>query len=225
MNSQTTFTENSKGWIRLFGAIVFVIVVAGIFAYLIGDRSTSQSRPKSDPVIAFDTFNHSSANGSLGRINKNYQWASVSGQWAIDGGVAHSLATTSGSSFAVVEIGNDASVSASTTGRSSCGLVAVFSDLSNFVSLQRDDKEANWKIIVIRDAKPETIGSVGGIAADNNRISLLVDPPVVTAVSGGNHSSFVVENLPTGTQAGLFTTGPASTLCTFDDVTFVTPSQ
>jgi hypothetical protein len=100
----------------------------------------------------------------------------------------------------------------------------VFSDLSNFVSLQRDDREGNWKIIVVRNSKAETVGFVGGIAADNNRISLLVDPPVITAFSGNNHSSVIVEELPTGTQAGIFTAGPAATLCTFDDVAFFAPS-
>jgi len=224
MTSESTATQNSKGWLRLLGAIIFVLVVAGVFAYTLGDRPSTQVRPSTNPTIAFDAFDHSSSSDSLGRINGKYQWASVAGQWEINGGVAHALASSSGSSFSTVEIGPNASVSASTTGRASCGLVSVFSDLSNFVSLQRDDKEGNWKIIVVRNSKAETVGFVGGIAADNNRISLLVDPPVITAFSGNNHSSVIVEELPTGTQAGIFTAGPAATLCTFDDVAFFAPS-
>lgn len=225
MTSESAAPQSSKSWLRLFGAIVFVFVVAGVFAYTIGDRPSTQVQQSTNPTIAFDAFNHSSSNGSLGRIDGKHEWVSVSGQWEINGGVAHSLASSSGSSFATVEIGIHASVSASTTGRAACGLVSVFSDLSNFVSLQRDDKDGNWKIIVIRNSKAETVGFVGGVAPDNNRISLLVDPPVVTAVSGNNHSSVIVEDLPAGTQSGIFTTGPGATFCTFDDVAFFTPSK
>jgi len=225
MTSPTEPSVTRSGWVRLLGAVVFVLLVAGAFAYFMNEDSSQPSSPAAPPVVAFDSFDHSSSEQSLGRLDGEHEWTSVSGQWSIHGGVAHSAPSSSGASFTTVEVGTNASVSAVTTGRGSCGLVAVFTDLSNFVSLQREDKDGTWKIIVVSNGKAETMGSVAGILPNNNRVSLIVDPPVITAISGGDRSSVIVETLPTGTQAGLFTSGPSAQLCTFDDVAFITPSQ
>ena len=226
MNTPDTTDGSQANWTRLLVVIAFVLIVAGSFAYLMRDTPRAPAAQKNETIVAFDPFDHSpGTGGTLGRIDSKHEWTSVAGSWTINGGAARSLPSTAASNFSTVEIGENASISATTTGRGICGLVAVFSDLSNFVGMERDDQQGNWKLVMIRNGEPHTIGTVAGLSGANNRISLIVDPPVVTGASGGDHASFVVEDLPTGTRAGLFTRGVSSAACTFDDVAFVIPSQ
>ena len=215
--------QKSANWTRVLAGAMFVIVISGFFAYLMRDTAKPAEPPASSTIADFDSFDRSGSGGTLGETVGQRVWSTRAGAWDITNGVAHPVDAKAVSNFATVDIGANASISVSTTGQATCGVVSTFVDLSNFVALERNDQRGEWDILLVRDGETTVIGAVPGVSPNNNRVTLLINPPIVSAISGNNRISFAVENLPGGTQAGIYATGASASLCTFDDVSLLTP--
>jgi hypothetical protein len=217
--------QKNATWTRLLAGALFVIVISGFFAYIMRDTAEPAKPPASSDIADFDSFDRSGSGGALGQTAGQRVWSTRAGAWDITNSVAHPARAGAVSNFATVDIGANASISVSTTGPAACGIVATFIDLSNFVALERNDQRNEWDMLLVRDGKTTVIGAVPGVSPNNNRVTLLVSPPIVSAISGNNRISFVVENLPGGTQAGIYAIGTSASLCTFDDVSLLTPIE
>jgi hypothetical protein len=218
----------SWSWIVLLLGILFVILVAGSFSYLMtkDDSEVAKALPTTSSTKVFeDNFDRPASADSMGRTRGGALWTSVGGTWGIAAGAAYLPAPAEGNNFALIEVGADASSKAQVAGGQACGVVGNYVDPSNHLALVFAPKFGVWNLNQVVNGKNETLASLPDSKDARERIALEVDLPVITITVGLQHVSVVREGLPKGTLAGLYARGLESRTCTFDDVSLSVPSR
>ena len=218
----------SWSWIVLLLGILFVILVAGSFSYLMtkDDSKAAKEIPAtSSTKVVEDNFDRPASAVSLGRARGGALWTFVGGTWGIAAGAAYLPAPAEGDNFALIEVGANASSRAQVAGGQACGVVGNYVDPSDYLALVFAPKFSVWNLNQVSGGKSETLASLPDSKDARERIALEVDLPVITITVGLQHVSVVRDSLPEGTLAGLYARGPESRTCTFDDVALSVPSK
>ena len=218
----------SWSWIVLLLGILFVILVAGSFSYLMtkDDSKAAKAIPASSSTkVIDDNFDRPASADSMGRTRGGALWTSVGGTWGIAAGSAYLPAPVEGNNFALLEVGANASSRAQVAGGQACGVVGNYVDPSNHLALVFAPNYGVWNLNQVVNGKNETLASLPDSKDARERIALEVDLPVITITVGLQHVSVVRDGLPKGTLAGLYARGLESRTCTFDDVSLSVPSK
>jgi hypothetical protein len=217
-------SERSRGrdWIGLVAAVVFVVVVIGVFSYLYRDHSTSPTTAAPGfNLVTKDSFNR--ASGPIAYGKNVAAWKSIRGSWSVAAGAAYVSEPAPLLNIAVVEASANASVKAVVSGLGYCGLVANLVNEREYLSLVRVEKYGLWNLERRVNGIPEVLAVVGGSSSTAMTASILVAPPIVTASVGEQHVSVSISDLGSGQSAGLFASDPDPSNCAFDDVVISVP--
>jgi hypothetical protein len=218
----------SWSWIVLLLGILFVVLVAGSFSYLMTKDDSAAVRalptPSSTKVVE-DNFDRPASATSMGRARGGAAWTSVGGTWAIAAGAAYLPAPVEGDNFALIDVGANASSRAQVAGGQGCGVVGNYVDPSNYLALVFAPKFGVWNLNQVSGGKSETLLTLPDTKDINEKIALEVNLPVITISVGLQHVSVIRDGVPKGTLAGLYARGLDSHSCTFDDVVLSVPSK
>ncbi|HBU02684.1 MAG TPA: hypothetical protein DEB20_09190 [Acidimicrobiaceae bacterium] len=218
-------SERSRGrdWIGLVAAVVFVVVVIGVFSYLYRDHSTSPTTAAPGfNLVTKDSFNR--ASGPIAYGKNVAAWKSIRGSWSVAAGAAYVSDPAPLVNVVVINAGPQASVKASVSGMGRCGLVANFIDENDYLSLVRIEKYGVWRIERHLNGTAEVVGTVGGSKGVSATASIAVQAPIVTATVGEQHVSVSISDLAPGNSAGLYVADPNQSECAFDDVVITRPN-
>jgi hypothetical protein len=218
----------SWSWIVLLLGILFVILVAGSFSYLMtkDDSSAAKAKPTSSSAkVVEDNFDRPASATSMGRANSGAVWTTVGGTWAVAAGAGYLPAPVEGDNFALVEVGANASSRAQVAGGQACGVVGNYVGPLNYLALVFAPKYGVWNLNHVSGGKSETLTTLPDTKDVNKKIALEVNLPVITITVGLQHVSVIRDGVPKGTLSGLYARGLDSRSCTFDDVVLSVPSK
>lgn len=215
----------TRSWLRLLGAILFVVVtIVTAVSLLEAEPDTTGQRPVSGTSVrARDNFARPADPTSLGRALNGGRWEAISGTWGIAGEAAY-VSSPLEDNIAVLDAKATASAGALITGAAQCGVVAGFTDATDYVALVRAPNFGVWNLIRRSGGTSTKLAALPAAKSDPESVILTVDPPMVTARTAGKSVSVVVEGLSGGHLGGLIASGPGATLCAFDDVVISTTS-
>jgi hypothetical protein len=213
----------TRSWLRLLGAILFVVVTIATSVRLLEAEPETSSQPavSGSSVKARDKFARPADPASLGQAHNGSRWMTLGGTWGIAGEAAY-VSSPEEVNIAVLDAKATASTSALITGTAQCGLVAGLTDATDYVALVRVPNFGVWNLIRQFGGASTKLAALPTSKSDPEALSLTVDPPMVTARAAGKSVSVVVEGLNGGHLGGLIASGPGSSTCAFDDVVIST---
>ena len=213
-----TPTGGSGGtaWIRLFIGVVFVVMVAGVTSYLLRDRTTTGVVGPAGLVVDYsDSFDRYSGGLDEGRAGD--RWIVRRGGWSVAAGAAYVSRPVAGDNVAVVEVGPYVAVRAQVSGLGRCGIIADLDD-GGSLSLVRVEKFGVWNLQRQKDGTLESLASVPGSKNNSLPVSIVVEPPIVTAEVGDKSVSVSVPGLEPRGAAGFLAADPDPEGCAFDEL-------
>lgn len=223
--SQAASKGATRSWLRLLGAIIFVVVTIVISVRLLESQpeSKGQRQVSGTSVKARDNFARPADPLSLGRALNGSQWEAIAGTWGIAGEAAY-VSSPLEENIAVLDATTTASTGAVITGAAQCGVVAGFTDATDYVALVRAPNFGVWNLIRRSGGSSTKIAALPASKSDPESVILTVDPPMVTARTAGKSVSVVVEGLSGGHLGGLIASGQGASICAFDEVVISTTS-
>jgi hypothetical protein len=209
--------EKDRSWLRLLAFATFVVVVAGVYSFIMRDAYHPAPKPPERGVFA-DKFDRPRNDTALGRASGGERWTSVRGLWAVDAGKAVVSFPDRDVSLAVVGSVHFASISASLTGKARCGIVARYVDDRNYLSLERVPAYAVWNIVVVRDGVATVLGRIADPDFPVTGVTLETGARVVTATVGFSKATFVEPTTTATAKVGFIGHDLESAACTWDDM-------
>lgn len=211
----------ASSWLAVLLGAVFVIVVTGIFSYVMSEDA--RERANGEAVAAFgggftDDFNRPADTEDL--VGKQTQdWKSERGGWGVQSGLVYLPAPDPDLNVAVVEANSDSvSVQADVSGFGVCGVVARYSDPENYVGLVRAHGFGVFNIVEVVRGKERIVGTVPDVDDTDVNIGLVVGDDTISARVGFQLRSIAERSPLSGTQAGLIAQKENAGLCLFDNV-------
>lgn len=221
--SQAASKGVTRSWLRLLGAILFVVITIAISVRLLeAQPETRSQRPASgSSVRARDNFAKVANPTSLGNALNGSQWEALVGTWGIAGEAAY-VSSPLENNIAVLDARAPASTGAIITGAAQCGVVAGLTDANDYVAFVKVPNFGVWNLIRRFGGTNTKLAALPAAKSDPEAVTLTVDPPMVTARTAGKSVSVVVEGLSDGHLGGLIASGPEASTCAFDDVVIST---
>lgn len=210
---------NDGSWLRLALFALFVVVVSGVYAFVMRAAYQPDQKPAFGALFA-DNFDRPRNEASLGSASGDRKWTAADGLWGIDAGKA--VVTFPGKETSIAVVGDvpSASVSVTLTGKARCGLVARYVDASNYVALERVPAFAVWNVVVVRDGVATVLDKIPDDGGSPAQLRLEVGARVVTAGVGERSVTVTDTAAPVVSSAavGLIGHDAAVTGCTWDDL-------